>query len=405
MTITNAVIADILKVNYPEPVVQDLTYRQQAILPFLKKWRKDAGGKNQSFSIETYRSETGRYVAENTAQKTPAGNQYKRGYVDMCTVYQRQYLTQEAIDDSAGGGDKALFAAVAKVPKDVSRDHAFHIACNAWALDVGGALATCIATTGSTTINLAATSNMRKFYRGQIIDVKNATTGADVHADCTISAVSEKNKTITQGTSATTTTAHSIYIQDEAYGVSSVLTGYGAYPIPVLVGTGNACNITASSYPEWASYLNDATGSLTLAKIQAAVDWVEARCETKMTTMFASPEVIIKYADILLPDVRYKPEDLGRWEAGYPTTLFYRGGTMGIIPIIKDAIMPTDELYIIADNAITNYSTAWLKWFAGDGSQFSRVSGVLTYEMTLYSRHNLAIPARQATAKLQAISI
>lgn len=402
--INNTIIADILKVRYPEPVVQDLTYRQQAILPYLKKWRKSAGGKNQSFSIETYRSSSSRYAAEGAALVAATANEYKRGYVDMCTVYTRQYLSQEAISDTKAGGEAALFSAIGQVPKNCARDHAFHLARSAWGLDVGGALAVCGTTAGSTTMQLATTANMRKFHRGMIVDVLNATTGADVHADCTISAVDEAACTITTGTSATTTSSYSVYVQDEGYGASSVLVGRGAYPIPVLVGTGNACNITVSSYPEWKSYVNTATGSLSLAKVQAGVDWVEARSEKKLATIFASPEVIIKYSDILLGDVRYKPEDLGNWQAGYPTTLFYVGGTMGKMPIIKDHLMPKDELYIIGDGAFSNYTTDWLTWFAPE-AQFSRVAGYLQWEMTLFSRHNLALPARQASAKLQAIAI
>ena len=173
----------------------------------------------------------------------------------------------------------------------------------------------------------------------------------------------------------------------------------------MLVGTGNVCNVTVSSYPEYASKVYSSTGTLTLAKIQAAVDYVEGHAEGKLTALHTSPEVIIKYADIFLGDVRLTQGELANVKMGYPTKLAYRGGSMGLIPIEKDHLAPTDEIYLVNWDSMRFYNSAFMKWFDEDGTYLHREQGYMNYELLFYSRGDLGIHNRKGCASLTGITV
>jgi len=398
-------LPDVLKVRYPRKTIIDLGYRQQAIMPLLEKVRQKYGGKNYSFTILTHRGHDTQFYPEAATLADPTAEEYKRGYLNPLNIVTRQYVYQSAISDTADP-EGSLFNVLVELPKRIAKNHAFAIANNAWALDKLGALAVCGSTSNSTTVQLASNANMRKFFRGMIVDICNSSTGVAVtNGDSvTITAIDEDNKTITiTGDGVTTTSSHSVYLQDSHSGT----TTYTWFSIPYLVGTGSVHNIDTSTYPEFKSYVNTSTGTLTLAKIQAMVDWIEARHEgaNKNLVMYASPEVIIKYADILLPDRRLDSSDMKKFVAGYPTTIYYSGGSMGIIPIMKDNLMPIDELYLLSINAFRLYTPAWWEWFPNTGKHLIPSDTKLAYELRFFSRGNLGIHDRSGTGKLQGITI
>jgi len=402
-----ATMANVLMVRYPVKDIADLGYRQQAIMPFINKVRGKYGGKNFSFTILTHRGHDTQFYAEGGTLVTPTAEQYVRGYLDPTTIVTKQILTQEAISDS-NDSNGSLFSAIAELPKRIAKNHAFHIANHAWALDSLGKLATCGVTSAASTIVLATTANTRKFFRGMVVDVKLSSSGA-VSGDldsCTIIALSDpfasSQYIVLDTTTGTTTALHGVYMQDCA----STLTPYVWNPIPVLVGTGTVHSISTTTYPEFKSYVNTDTGSLSLAKIQQMVDWVEAFHEgaAKGLVMYASPEVIIKYGDLLIADIRYTQDNLKRIEGGYPTDIYYRGGSMGLIPIMKDNLMPKDEIFLLSPNAFHFYSTAWWEWFDKGGSKLIPAS-TLGYELRFFSRGNMGIKDRSGTGKLQAINL
>jgi hypothetical protein len=142
-----------------------------------------------------------------------------------------------------------------------------------------------------------------------------------------------------------------------------------------------------------------------MAKMQKAVDWLEAHGEGKIKSIHASPDVIIKYADIFLGDVRLTPADLNNTVLGYPGKLTYRGGSAGLIPIEKDSLMPKDEIYFIDWDAIQCYNSKWMSWFDQDGSYLHRNQGYMEYELLFYSRGNLGITNRNGCAALTGVTI
>jgi hypothetical protein len=400
-------MTDVLMVRYPVKDIADLGYRQQAILPFINKVRGKYGGKTYSFTIMTHRGHDTQFYAEGGTLVTPTAEQYKRGSLEPQTLVTKQILTQEAISDSSDSNG-SLFSAIAELPKRIAKNHAFAIANNAWALDSLGMLCQCGVTAAASQIVLSSTANTRKLFRGMVIDIKTSSTGvATTSGDtCTIIALSDPFATsqyCTIATSTPTTTAlMGVYLQDCA----STLTPYVWNSIPTLVGTGSVHDIDPATYHEFKSYVNTDTGTLTLGKIQQMVDWVEAFHEgaAKGLVMYASPEVIIKYGDLLIADIRYTQENLKRIEGGYPTDIYYRGGSMGLIPIMKDNLMPKDEIFLLSPDAFHFYASAWWEWFNKGGTKFIPES-TLGYGLRFFSRGNMGIKDRSGTGKLQAINI
>lgn len=400
-------LTNVLKVTWTEETLQDLTYRMQALLPYLKKIRRTIVGKDYSFPVKTYPFSSSRFATENPTMVAATDEQLIRGYFNPKNVYSTRAITQAAMDDAANGG--SIVDAAVYIPKEVARMHAYHVARGCWTGDYG-ALAVCGTTSDSTTLQLATNSNMRRFFRNMIIDVRQSTTGADAAGStggnsATISAVDEDNFTLTTANQITTTSANSVYIEDEAYASAGAIGSYCWNGLPALVGTSTIHTVNTTTYPEFKSYVNTATGSLTLGKMQKPCDWIEGRYQGKVKTMLTSPEVVIKYGDLMVGDMRYKQSDLDNMEAGYATNLWFRGGTMGRIPIIKDGLCPLDEMFYIDWDAFQLRTSAWLKWLDADGSILHYITRTLGYEIAEYSRGNLCTVNRLGSGKLQAITI
>jgi hypothetical protein len=402
--------ASALKYHYPTEVMQRLCFRKENILQYLNKIKAPGGGRTDLWGINTYPADDSRAAAETAALITPTGEQFTDAYVTLKNRYTRRFVSSAVLDDSKVS-ETALIKAVNWYPQEIARRHAFTMARNAWYTGGTGfaALGNCTTTSSSTTINLASNFNFRRIFRGMKVDYILNTAGTVVSGGgaLTISDYDEAACTVTNAsTSIATETTTVMAVQGEVH--STAATTYATYAwnsIPMLVGTGNVCNVTASSYPEYRSKVYTSVGTLGLSDIQAAVDWVEGHAEGPNISIHTSPEVIIKYADIFLGDVRLTQQDLAFAKMGYPNKLAYRGGSMGLIPIEKDHLAPRDELYIINWDSMRLFNSAFMQWFEEDGSYLHRNQGYMEYELLFYSRGELAILNRIGCAALLGILI
>jgi hypothetical protein len=399
--------ASALKYHYPGNVMAELCFRRENILRYLNAIKQPGGGRQDMWGINTYPADDTRSQAETTALKTPTGEQFADAYVTLYNKNTRRFISSAVLDD-ATTSDKALIRAVNYYPDRIAKSHSFSIARNMWYTGgtYYGGLGMCSTTSDSYIIVVETNFNFNRIFRNMKIDVKDV-YGDDITSGGSqvISEYSEASCTITVGTAVTTTSANVIGVEDEITGTSSTYGTVAWNSIPMLVGTGNVCNVTVSSYPEYVSKVYSSVGSLGLGDLQAAVNWVRAHSEGPITRMHASPEAIVKYCDIFLGDVRLKQEDLDYVKLGYPGQLAYRGGSMGLIPIEEDPLMPKDEIYLINWNSLQLYNSAWMKWFEQDGSYLHRNQGYMEYELLFYSRANLGITNRNGCAALTGISI
>ena len=401
--------ASALKYHYPEQVMARLCFRKENILKYLNKIKVPGGGRQDMWGIHTYPADGSRAAAETAQLITPRAEQFTDAYVTLKNRYTRRFISSAVLDDSKSDAT-ALIKAATWYPREIAREHAFSLARNLWYTGgtYFGALGICSTTSASTTINVKSTFNFRRIFRNMKFDVKAGATGSDVSngGSLTISSYAESTCTITfSETTTISTTADTdvIAVEDEIYAGS--YASYGWNSLPMLVGEGNVCGVTVSSYPEYKSKVYSSVGTLTLSDIQKAVDWVEGHSEGKLTALHTSPEVIIKYADIFLGDVRLTQAELANVKIGYPTQLAYRGGSMGLIPIEKDHLAPLDEIYLVNWDSIRFYNSAFMKWFDEDGSYLHREAGYMNYELLFYSRGDLGIHNREGCAALTGITV
>lgn len=402
-------VSDLLKRQYPEKDLPDLSYRQQAVTPLLRKIRKNLKGKDWTFPILVARGDDTRATAEGGTLITPVSDLFTAGFLNPRTITTRQFMTFEAIKDT-NGDDYSFFEVASDLPKRLATNQEFHIARQVWSPDAFGAIAICGTTNNSTTVNLDANTNMNRIVRQMKIDIRNRTTGEAVVTNVTVLNYSEANKTITiSGSAVSTSSSHAVYVAGETFASGGAIQSYCMNPFPALIGDGNLHNISVSSYPEWVSYVNSNTSTLTLAKIQAMVDWCEARFEdykngSKGLLMFVPPAILAKFADLILGDRRLTKEEMETLEIGYPTNLVYRGGSMGNIAVIKDNLMPINEIFLINPNALRFWTTAHYEYFDLHGSIFLPGDTTNAYEVRLLTRGNTAIIPRPSCGKLQAIT-
>jgi hypothetical protein len=398
--------ASALKYHYPGNVMAELCFRRENILRYLNAIKEPGGGRQDMWGINTYPADDTRSQAETAALKTPTGEQFADAYVTLYNKNTRRFISTAVLDD-ATTSKTALIRAVNYYPDRITKSHSFSIARNMWYTGGSyfGGLGMCSVTGASTTMNVETHFNFNRIFRNMKIDIKDQ-YGDDAYGSHVISEYNEASCTITIATTAVTTTAANVIgVEDEITGTASTYGTVAWNSIPMLVGTGNVCNVTVSSYPEYVSKVYSSVGTLGLGDIQAAVNHVRAHSEGPITRLHASPEVIVKYCDIFLGDVRLTQEDLEHVKIGYPGQLTYRGGSMGKIPIEEDPLMPKDEIYLINWNSLQLYNSAWMKWFEEDGSYLHRNQGYMEYELLFYSRANLGITNRNGCAALTGILI
>ena len=410
MAMDLTVLDDALKVRWISEKVHNHAWKRETIFKKIKDIRKDYTGKEFSWLIETYPGEEGSYAANGAQLNTaPTDEGYKRVYFDLKTMRSIRHLDVEAAEDAADSAG-SLVRPIKVLPKKTIENHVFHIARNFWC--DSGKIALCGTTTSSAEVELATNSNMRRFKRKMTMDVVESDDGRsankliDSEQILTIEEGSTPSLTFTS-TCNTTATNDVICFEDESYSSSTNYATYAWNGLPTLVGTGNVFNLTISSdAPEFISKVATSTGVLTLPKMQDIVDWIEARSEQKISEIRMSPESAQKYGGLLIPDMRFSKELLDKMSGGQVgTTMSFKGGSMGEIPIVRDPLMPKDEIYFLTWPSFCLATTAFLKWLNLNGTYYQWVSNYLKFALIMYSRGEFGVLNRNWNGKMTGVTI
>lgn len=403
------VLDDVLKRRWLSEQVQDHAWRRHSILRDLKSVRKDFSGKNPQFTIQTYPGEEGVFLAEDgDINLTATDEGYEQGYFSYKTMATTRTVSIEALEDAKNSAGSLVRPAIA-LPKAVIDAQVFHISRNTWCDQ--GKLANCITSGSDATYELATNSNMRRFRRNMTVDVIDAADDASAVAGVdsnVIQSIDETTPALVLTDSATTDTNDVVCFEDEAVSSSGDYSTRAWNGLPNLVGTGSCCNITVSTTtnPEYKAKVVTSTGTLTLQKMQNIVDYIEAISQRSITKIYMSPECAGKYGGLLIPDMRFTPELLNRMEGGQVgTNLFFKGGSMGTIPIQRDQMMPLDEIYFITWPSFQLATTAWLKWMNMTGTMYHWVTPKLKLALIMYSRGEFGVLLRNANGKMTGVTI
>lgn len=140
-------------------------------------------------------------------------------------------------------------------------------------------------------------------------------------------------------------------------------------------------DITVASNPKWAANVmsnSSVNRELEIDLMLNALDLTRVRSGLKANTIHCAIGQRRKYANLLLPDVRYAPQEL---KGGY-TTLVFAGGD-GSVKIIVDTMAQPNKMRFYPDGTIVKFEMLPLGWGNLDGSQMHRRAGYDEWDLFL----------------------
>lgn len=151
-------------------------------------------------------------------------------------------------------------------------------------------------------------------------------------------------------------------------------------------------NITVASNPKWAANVmsNSAVNrELSIDLMLNACDLTRMRSGMNVDTIRMGLGQRRKYANLLLPDVRFAPTVL---KGGYET-LSFSGGD-GSLTILVDPLTQPNKIFFEPNGVIQKYELTPLGWGNLDGSQLHQRSGYDEWDAFLRIYTNLGVETR-----------
>lgn len=157
-------------------------------------------------------------------------------------------------------------------------------------------------------------------------------------------------------------------------------------------------NITVASYPKWAAnVIGNASvkRELSIDLMLNAVDLTRIRSGMNVSTIRMGLGQRRKYANLLMPDVRFMPTVL---KGGYETLTFSGGD--GSIKMVIDPLTQPNKMYFEPNGIIQKYELTPLGWGDLDGAKMHRVAGYDMYDLFIRIYTNLGCEQRNCLTKL-----
>jgi hypothetical protein len=157
-------------------------------------------------------------------------------------------------------------------------------------------------------------------------------------------------------------------------------------------------NITVASNPKWGANVISNSGinrELSIDLMLNAVDLTRMRSGMSVSTIRMGMGQRRKYANLLLPDVRFAPTVL---KGGYETLTFSGGD--GSLEIVVDPLTIPNRMYFEPKDIIKKYELTPLGWGNLDGSQLHQVAGYDEWSAFLRCYTNLGVEQRNCLTLL-----
>lgn len=157
-------------------------------------------------------------------------------------------------------------------------------------------------------------------------------------------------------------------------------------------------NITVASNPKWAANLmtnSSVNRELSIDLMLNAVDLTRIRSGMNVSTIRMGLGQRRKYANLLMPDVRFMPTIL---KGGYETLAFSGGD--GSVTMVIDAMTQPNKMYFEPSGIIQKYELTPLGWGDLDGSKMHRVAGYDMYDLFVRLYSNLGVEQRNCLTKI-----
>ena len=156
--------------------------------------------------------------------------------------------------------------------------------------------------------------------------------------------------------------------------------------------------ITISTNPKWAAQIMSNSGTARELEIDLlinACDLVRLRSGKIANQMLMNLGQRRKYANLLIPEVRYQPTKL---KGGYETLTFSGGD--GSVEIMVDPLAMPGEIKVYPTGTVEKYEMTALGWGNLDGNQMLRRSGYDEWDLFLRLYTNLGCEQRNCLVKI-----
>lgn len=381
-------ITDTLKIVYGSGITNQFA-DEQMTYNTIPKSERSPKGLGYEFSIRYARAQGVGARAESSPLPEPLAGKYDKGRIVPKYIYGNLRLTGPAIE--AAKGDVAAFVdGLADAVDDIYESLVNDMNRQAWSDGFGLIATTSAVATPSTTATWDVTCDndlgVLRAVPGMIVDFYSGAGAIDQNVvSQRISQVDPITKTLTMEiltsdyqalhplvaarsyTIATGTIPASSQIvrygaRDAAFATTDTpieMTGLdGIFDDGTLLATFE--NITVADYPMWKANILANSGvarELSVDLLLQAVDVMRARAKKKPGLMRMGLGQRRKYANLLLPDVRFQP---GKLQGGYEVLTFAAGD--GSIGMMIDPMATPGAIYVEPAGNIQKYEMTAIGW-------------------------------------------
>lgn len=423
-----AAINDSLKLAYGEGITNQFVDEQITYNQFEKSNRKPAG-KGYEFGLKQSRGQGVGSRGESQNLPDPLVPKYDAGRINAKYIYGSLRLTGPAIE--SGKGNMAAFVdTLSDQVDDIFQSVINDLNRQTWG-DGYGKLATLsassdvLSTTATWTVTVDNDLGVTYLEPGMLVDFFDS-TGATFDQSAVasrIASINPFNRTLEMEANDSTykanhpiTAAQSYTVAAAAVASGSIMVKMGtratgwtssavSYDLTGLEaiyddGTNLATfeNIAVSGNDFWKANVLGNSGvnrELSIDLMLQALDLTRIRSQKRVSTIRMGLGQRRKYANLLLPDVRFQPTEL---KGGYETLTFAGGD--GAVNIIIDPKTQPNKVYFEPDGTIMKYELMPIGWLDRDQQMHLR-SGFDEWDMHLALYTNLGVEQRNGLTVLK----
>lgn len=391
----------VLKNDYRGPIREQINQKTPALRRIRRKAADTVGKK---LVIPLHKSRNTGIGARGEREALPgAGSQ---GYEDLQITPAYLYgvfdVTGPSIEASRNNRG-AFIRAVSSEMKGLATDLKKDVNRQTFNFE-NGPLAVCGTTNGSTTVQLATTTNMNLFEEGMLVDIVAASTGSAVaNGDgVEIQSVDVANSQITIDGSGVTTSASHIVVRSGSYGKEWL--GFGAW---VATADNTVGNIDRSSNKWFNPNVLGNSGVLrapSLDLMQQAFDRADIKSGGNVSVGFFDHAQRRKYLALLRAERRFAST------SGDGSAMTLDGGFKAVmyngIPLIVDSQAIRHTIIFVDESSCSIYYNGPdnFDWMQRDGSILHRVSGKDLYEAVMFWYSQLVVDIPGACSALTDLS-
>lgn len=419
-------ITDTLKLVYGEGLANQFNDEQMTYNQFPKSDRKPAG-LGHEFGIRYSRAQGVGARSESQLLPDPLVGKFDKGRISPKYMYGVLRLTGPSIEASKGN-TAAFVETLSDSVTDIYESLVSDMNRQTWG-DGFGLLGTLSTTSGTLSTSTTWTGTydndrgVQYMEPGMVVDHYESTAIDQSSVASRISSINPSTKVVTfEANDGTYKTNHPI-VAAQSYSIAAATIASGAFMVrsgaraavhatsntPVEItgleaiyddGTNVATfeNITVSSNPQWKAGIISNSGvnrELSLDLMLQALDLSRVNSGKRISTIRMGLGQRRKYANLLMPDVRFAPQQL---QGGYETLTFAGGD--GSIQIVVDPIAQPNKIYFEPADTIKKYELLPIGW--GDlDQQMHQRSGYDEWDQFLRLFTNIGVEQRNGLVLLK----